>query len=126
MTRQEFIELVTSYILEDFPMDETFSDELIAAINAAVNVDSESDISLHGAFPAESENTVVSQENHNSADVETASQLSSRTPTPEPSLVDTDRDPGRPGLKNAPAFKEQDDTPKEDFTKKRKRKDSEE
>ena len=48
------------------------------------------------------------------------------TPTPEPSLVDTDRDPGRPGLKNAPAFKEQDDTPKEDFTKKRKRKDSEE
>jgi hypothetical protein len=89
VTHKKFIELVTSYILEDFPMDETFIDELIAAVN------DDSDISLHGAFPAESENTVVSHENHNPADVETASQLSSRTPTPEATLVDTDRDPGR-------------------------------
>jgi hypothetical protein len=85
-----------------------------------------SDISLHGAFPAESENTVVSHENHNPADVETASLLSPQMPTPEATLVDTNRNPGRPGLENAPASKEQDDTPEEDFTKKRKRKDSEE
>jgi hypothetical protein len=33
MTHKKFIELVTSYILEDFPMDEIFIDELIAAVN---------------------------------------------------------------------------------------------
>jgi hypothetical protein len=93
MTHKKFIELVTSYILEDFPIDETFIDELIAAVN------DDSDISLHGAFPAESENTVVSHENHNPADVETASKLSSRTLTPEATRVDTDRDPGPPDRK---------------------------